>query len=455
MINGLPTSCERDKQMRTMWCALIIACGLPVAAAAQEAAVPLTLDEAIQQGLAQSKRLAELQAHVDASGFAVQGRRAADRPAVAAQGGYTRTNHVDAFAVPTTIGRPPQILYPDVPDNYRARLDLQWAIYTGGRTDALERAAEAERTASTEDLAAARGDLKLEITRSYWALVTAREASAVLDRSLQAIDAQVADLRSRLDQGLIPPNDVLASEAQRSHQRVLAVEAANQRDVAEADLKRLIGMDGDGRIEPTTPLVRPAPGEDAAPVAALIAQALKTRPERRSLEQRAESAEFRATAAGATKRPQVAVGAGYDYASPNPRIFPRSSEWNPSWDASVNVSWSLWDAGRRAAEQGEARATASALRFRVEDFDRNLSFEVRQRVLELKSSTAAVAAAEDGVRAAQESERVVGERFKAGVATATDVLDAQVARLQAELDRTRALAGVRLAEARLARARGL
>jgi outer membrane protein TolC len=40
------------------------------------------------------------------------------------------------------------------------------------------------------------------------------------------------------------------------------------------------------------------------------------------------------------------------------------------------------------------------------------------------------------------------------VITQTEVLDAEFALLQAELDRTRALAGVRLAEARLARAVG-
>jgi outer membrane protein TolC len=40
------------------------------------------------------------------------------------------------------------------------------------------------------------------------------------------------------------------------------------------------------------------------------------------------------------------------------------------------------------------------------------------------------------------------------VATSTDVLDAQVALLQAELDRTRALANARLAAARLDRALG-
>ena len=46
------------------------------------------------------------------------------------------------------------------------------------------------------------------------------------------------------------------------------------------------------------------------------------------------------------------------------------------------------------------------------------------------------------------------DRFEAGVATTLDVLDAQLAEMQAELDRTRVLADIRLAEARLARVVG-
>ncbi len=49
---------------------------------------------------------------------------------------------------------------------------------------------------------------------------------------------------------------------------------------------------------------------------------------------------------------------------------------------------------------------------------------------------------------------MVGERFAAGVATSTEILDAQVALLQAQLDLTQAQANARLAEARLARALG-
>jgi outer membrane protein TolC len=49
---------------------------------------------------------------------------------------------------------------------------------------------------------------------------------------------------------------------------------------------------------------------------------------------------------------------------------------------------------------------------------------------------------------------VIGERYRAGVATSTDVLDAEIALLQAELERTRAIASERLAIARLERAVG-
>ena len=153
-------------------------------------------------------------------------------------------------------------------------------------------------------------------------------------------------------------------------------------------------------------------------------------------------------------KPQISVAGGYDEARPNPRIFPRVDEWNPSWDVSVNVSWSLWDGGRRRAEEAEAAAATRALAARSADFDRQLAFEVEQRRLDVDSAIAAIAAADVGIKAAQEAQRVLGERFTAGVATNTDVLDAQTDLLQAELDRTRAVAAARLALARLDRAMG-
>jgi outer membrane protein TolC len=432
----------------------------PVMTSAQEAAVRLTLEDAVERGLRHSMRLAEAQARVDAAAAVEAGRAAAERPLISLQSGYTRTNHVEEFII-ATPGQPLRALYPDVPDNYRARLDLQWPIFTAGRTDALERAARAERSAAGADLEAARADLRLEITRAFWALVTAAEAEQVLARAVDSMDAHVRDLRVRLDQGLIPPNEVLSAEAQRSRERLLAIEARNTRAIAEADLRRLIGDDGlpapsiglAQRIAPAAEsLERVAPPAADAP--ALLGQAQALRSERRALADRAAAAHARAAAIEATGRPQIAVNGGYDYARPNPRIFPRIDEWHDSWDVSVTVSWSLWDGGRRRADQAEATAGARALDARATDFDRQLAFEIRQRWLEAQSAQAAIDTAEEGVRAAVEARRVVGERFAAGVATSTDVLDAETAVLQAELDRTRAVANARLTLARLDRAIG-
>jgi outer membrane protein TolC len=438
---------SRGHQTRHLPVLIALATALARPVAAQEGPLRLTLDEAIARAEQNSLRVAELQARVEVAAAVEAGREAASRPVLAFLGGYTRTNHVDEYTLPLQPFNP---LYPDVPNNYRTRADLQWPIYTGGRQEALGRAAGAEREAAGFDVATARLDARLEEARAFWALVTASQTETVVQRALDKLDSHLRDLRSRLDQGLIPPNDVLSAEAQRSHQQVLAIEARNLRQVAKADLRRVIGEDSGRDVEAAG--VSEAAGP--APATATVEAARSQRPERQALTSRVEGAKQREVAAAAGAKPQISVTGGYDYARPNPHIFPRADDWNYSWDASVNVSWSLWDGGRRRAEQAEASANTRALTARSADFDRQLAFEVEQRRLDLDSSFAAIAATEDGVRAAQEAQRVVGERFTAGVATNTDVLDAQTDLLQAELDRTRAIAGAHLAMARLERALG-
>jgi outer membrane protein TolC len=424
-------------------------CLLACEAAAQEP-LRLTLDDAIARGMANSHRLAELQARKEGAQAAEVGAGAASMPSISFLGGYTRTNHVDEFRI-VQLGQVVNI-YPDVPDNYRTRVDLNWPIYSAGRTDALERAAEAERKATDEDIVAARSDLRLEVTRAFWALVSAIDSEHVLARALDTIGAHVRDLRSRFDQGLIAPNEVLIAEAQQSRQRVLAIEASNLRGVSEADLRRLIGIDTPDRIEPLAVLESaPLP---VSGIEGLVGEARAQRAERRALEERLTASRAREEAVAAEARPQVGVTAGYDYMRPNPHIFPRAATWQDSWDASLNVSWLLWDGGRRRAQQAEAVAASRAVVARVAEFDRQVSFEVQQRRLELDSSRAAIDAAADGVRSAVEAQRVVTERFRAGVVTSTDVLDAEQAVLAAELDLTRSRVNARMAEARLARAVG-
>ncbi len=222
--------------------AIQLCTGVTPAQAQELPALTITLAEAQARAVEASHRLTEARARQAAAEGAVAVREAADKPLVAASAGYMRTNHVAEFAVPGPTGTP-RILYPDIPDNYRTRIDLQWPIYTGGRAGALERAARAEASAAAADLAAARGDLRLEVARAFWALVTARATVTVLEQGVARAQAHLADVRERLSAGLVAPNEVASGEAQESRQRMLLIEARNQRDMSSAELARLIGAD--------------------------------------------------------------------------------------------------------------------------------------------------------------------------------------------------------------------
>lgn len=435
---------------RTLAALLLVALS-PLPIAAQSPPIRLTLADAIVRGFEASHRLAEVRARELGAQAAVRGAHVADRPIVTASAGYTRTNHVPEYAFGQGSAR--QVVYPDIPDNVVSRVSFQWPIYTSGRVDAQERAATAEAQAVAADIETTRADLRLEIVRAYWAAATAREAVRVLEESSARADAQLRDARQRFDVGLVPPNEVSSLEAQRSREQAQLIEARNIRESTLVDLRRLIGADPETVVDIADSLDAPAAAEPPT-TPALIQEAVKQRPERKALTLRLGGVEARQQAAMTANKPVVAVGGGVDYANPNPRIFPRKGEWQESWDVSVNVSWNFLDFGRTKAQVAEAAAAATATRARLAEFDSVVSADIRQRLLDLDSSQAMVKAATDAVRSAAEARRVVGDRFGAGVATSTDVVVAQVAMLETELARTRALAGVRLAEARLHRALG-
>ena len=423
----------------------------PAPAGAPQGTVRLTLADAIARGMDASHRLAEMRAREAVAQASLDGQAAEKMPQLGVQAGYQRTAHVEPFGIAMS-GSGPKIIYPDIPDNFHTRVDFEWPIYTAGRVDAMARAAKAELDAVGKDLLAARNDLKLEIGRAFWAVVTAREAEGVVAQALANVDAHLRDVRNRQAAGLVPPSDVLSTEALRSRQQVLLIQARHATDSVSAELRRLVGLDPGTPVEPDARLDQPS--GPAAAADALVGEARKSRADRQAIEIRLVSLDARSQAARAGKWPVIGVGAGFDYARPNPKIFPREAAWQPFWDVGVSLSWTFWDGGRVAASVAQAEASRAALEERLKEYDSVLDVEVRQRLLDLDSAHAEVTAASDGIRAAAEARRVVEERFKAGVAINTEVLDAQQALLQAELERTRALADVRLAEARLDRAIG-
>jgi outer membrane protein TolC len=220
-------------------------------------------------------------------------------------------------------------------------------------------------------------------------------------------------------------------------------------------LGRLIGEAPGRPIALATAVTEPnttAAELSETPVETLVTRALETRSERTALLDRAAAARSSAQAAAAARAPQVTGVAAVEPARPNARFVPRTDEWRTSWDLGVSLTWPVWDAGRSRAEQAAALAQADAIAERVREFDELVAIEIRERRMAMATAREALEASAQAVAAASEARRVIEERFAAGVATSTDVLDAQLALLEAELERTELTASLRVAEARLQRA---
>lgn len=429
---------------------------IPCSAAAQTAPLSLTIEEALRRGVESAPRVAAAKAKEAASAAAVAAQAADAQPVVSTSAGYLRTNHVTAFGLDLPDGAF-RTIFPDIPNNYQVHVEADVPIYTAGRIGAAVTAARDGQRAAEADLRSTEGDLRLEVATAYWNLVTARESVTVLEEALQRADASVSDARARVDAGFLPPSDLLSAQAERAREGVTLIQARHEAALAEVTLDRMIGAAPGQAIVASSPIGEANPKAvalAASPIGDLVARARQDRPELASLNAQAASLEASAEAFRASVRPSVAGFGTVQPARPNQLFVPRSDQWQTSWSLGVTVNWSVWDGGRARAEAAANSAEADATRRQVDDLDAGIEVEVRQRLLDLDADREALAASSEAVTAATEAHRVIAERFRAGVATSTDVLTAEVALLQTALDHTRLAAAARLDEARLLRAIG-
>ena len=452
----------------------------------------LALSDAIVLALESSSRLAAVEAMERGTDAAARGARAAARPLVELSAGYTRYSDVPEFVLTLPGGRQ-QSIAPNIPDGWRTRASVSVPLFTGGRIASAAKAAGCESDAAGSDLVAARADLILETTTAYWNLCLQTESASVLEEALAAYESHLVDAHHRAEVGLAARSEVLAVEVERDRAELGRVQADGAAAVAEENLRRLLGVgervvivatdrpeDGQTRVHlggdrgrsanriekidvergdsassqgPGAAVGLPPP-VDAAALLSLIATALASRPERAALASRVVAADARVRTEQGARWPQLAAVAGYDYANPNRRITPAQAEWKETWDASVNLSLPLFDSGRIAAAAARARAQAEALRQQAIDLDQRIRFDVTLRVIERRTAEEALTVSERGVASAQENEKVTRDRYREGVASSSDLLDAEVKSLRAALDRTDAHARLLLAQANLDRAVG-
>jgi outer membrane protein len=420
-------------------------------ATAEAGPVRLSLEEAVQRALTVSAQLRELEHVRVAAGADVEGARAGRWPTADVAAGYTRRSDINEFLIPQPPGQPP-VGFLNLPNNWGLSARANLPIYAGGRISGqIDAAVESERAAGL-DLDASRRSVILETEDAYWQLVTARESEGVLREALGAFQAHLKDARNRERFGLAARSEVLAVEVEHERAELRRLRAENAAEVAEANLVRLLQLPPDAVVEPTETLESLPPTHED--LEALVQQALEARPEREGLLARVRAAEASVRVARSTTRPHLGLTAGYLYANPNRNFVPPDEQWRSSWDVGVEISVRVFDGGRTSASVARAQANVEALRQRLDDLERHIRLQVTSAHLEIRAAHVATRVADRAVAAGEESQRVSADRYREGVIPSSELLDAEIALLDAGLERTQALADARLAAAELDRAVG-
>jgi len=419
------------------------------------AQVPLTLDQAVQETLAHNRSLQGAQSAARESSAHVAEARAGFFPRVSFTESWQRGDQpvfvfsslLSArkfgganFAIDTLNS-------PDPTGFFRGAFSIDQQIFDGGRTRASVRSAQLQRDiagSSAEDTAS---ELAVAVSQVYGRALAADAMTRAADGEAAAAQEDLARAERRRDAGTMTDADVLALAVHLAGVQQRRIQAAGDYAVARAELNHLMGsaIDREFAVQepPSTSAAAAAPS-----LAALFAEADASRPDLRRSAAAEQLAEAGRALARAAWYPQVGAQAGYEVAGT--QLTDRAS----SWIVGAEFRWNLSLGGAERAHAQASAEAATRARLDREEAGSAAQVEIVTALRRLESARARQSVGQATAAQARESERIIRNRFDAGVAVPSDVLRASSAVLEAESQRINALVDAVVSRAMLDRAVG-
>lgn len=314
---------------------------------------------------------------------------------------------------------------------------------------AARSASEAQRLQASVE----REVISLRARETYFTVLRARGALLVTEAALEQALAQQRQIDALVAAGASARVESLRVQARVESARGAVARARGGVASSERALRTLLHWPEDREIVVGERLAE-LPETPSASPDQLVNEAREKRVEFQAFQKmiRARELETRARKGGVW--PRLRVQGNFDYANPNPRLFPPTQEFRPTWDVGAVLSWSPNEALEADVQTREARAQLAQARASLEEFEDALQVEVVQAYEELVASRAQLDAARAGIQAAEESYRVRFEQLQAGVAVLNELVEADAEVSRSRLELVDAAIGVHLAHARLQRAIG-
>lgn len=336
--------------------------------------------------------------------------------------------------------------HPDSTGFFRSSIGAEQLIFDGGRQRSAIESARLRSDMSTLAVDEASASLVSAATETYGRILVADAGARAARAAAESAQEDLARAERRRDAGMATDADVLALEAQVATLRQREIDSQADAAIAKAELNRLTGSP----IERSYQAAEPLASVDASvmPLSAALAEADANRPELRRAAAAIKLADAERKSVRTSVIPQVAAQAAFDLSGMD--FNTRAQSWIVGGELRWNFSLGGADLARlRAASHAQTRAAADA-----DDVRARVRLEVVTALRRLEAARARQTVGRAAVNQARERQRIIRDRFDAGMAGVTDVLQASSALTDAEAQRVSAVVDAINSDAQLRRAIG-
>ncbi len=321
------------------------------------------------------------------------------------------------------------------------------------RTDQNYTAATHSQEAARWDIVSTRAASLANGKSAYYTWLRARGAVIVATQALNDQRTHLRDARNQFAVGNASKADVLRAETAVASAELTVERAKNLMDLSEKQLKVAIHAGDEESLLLGESLEGPLPPVQGN-LKQMTVEALASRPEVKSADANAAAARQQAAAARSGRYPNLSAFADATYANPNPRVFPQTSSWFPTWDVGAQLTWSPNDILLANGSAADATSRAAAIEANKNNVRDGIEVEVTQAWQAVHEADFAIDASTREQTSAAEAYRVARELFNNGRGTSTTLTDAETDLTRSRLDLLNAKTDARVARVRLDHALG-
>lgn len=385
---------------------------------------PLSLKEAIELGIRNSKQLRISSAKIEEANAALKEAQERKLPDAKVTGSYMWLSnaHVDV----KSSGSNGNGSNPRVSQALYGIANASLPIYSGGRIrygiESSRFLAEAARLDAETD----RDAVIMNTVAAYVNLFKARAAVDLVNENLVQARQRVTELGRLEKNGLLARNDYLKAELRASQTELTLLEAQNNWQLANLNMNIMLGFPDKTMLQPDSSLLQS--GNQAPDLESLLA-ASAGKKEIESMGLKKQAALSGVKSVKGERYPSLALTGGY-IAADIPKVLTITNAVNFGLGISYDIG-ALWK-NRSKVQGAEARvkqiaATQELLADRVR-------LQVNSAYLGWLNSRKKIDVYEKAIEQASENYRIVKNKYNNSLATTTELLDADVAQLQSRMD---------------------